>query len=32
MKGDFYATADVIPVDLATNLMIAVAWYTAIQR
>ena len=29
MHGDSYCTADVIPVDTATNAMIAVAWYTA---
>ncbi|GFO50602.1 fatty acyl-coa reductase [Plakobranchus ocellatus] len=32
MHGDGYCTADVIPVDTATNAMIAVAWYTAIER
>lgn len=32
MKGDANATADVIPVDLATNMLIAVGWYTATKR
>ncbi|KAK7486341.1 hypothetical protein BaRGS_00022389 [Batillaria attramentaria] len=32
MHGNFHATADVIPVDIATNAMIAVAWYTAVER
>ena len=32
MKGDFFGTADLIPVDIATNLMIAVAWQTATQK
>ncbi|GFR60912.1 fatty acyl-CoA reductase [Elysia marginata] len=32
MHGDSYCTADVIPVDTATNAMIAVAWYTAIDK
>ena len=32
MKGDSKATADIIPVDLATNMLIAVGWYTATQR
>ncbi|XP_045176166.1 fatty acyl-CoA reductase 1-like [Mercenaria mercenaria] len=32
MKGDFSATADIIPVDLATNMLIAVGWYTAIHK
>lgn len=32
MKGDYHAKADIIPVDIATNLMIAVAWYTAMER
>ena len=27
MKGDAKATADIIPVDLATNMLIAVGWY-----
>ena len=29
MKGDIKSTADIIPVDIATNAMIAVAWHTA---
>ena len=32
MIGNFHGTADVIPVDIATNMMIAVAWNTAIDR
>jgi len=32
MSGDFNGTADVIPVDIATNLMISAAWYTAVER
>jgi hypothetical protein len=32
MKGNFYATSDVIPVDLAVNTMIAVGWYTAVEK
>lgn len=32
MHGNVGCTADVIPVDTATNAMIAVAWYTAIER
>ena len=29
MKGDVKHTADIIPVDIVTNAMIAVAWHTA---
>ncbi|XP_035829281.1 fatty acyl-CoA reductase 1, partial [Aplysia californica] len=32
MHGNVYCTADVIPVDIATNAMIAVAWYTAVEK
>ncbi|CAG5119961.1 unnamed protein product [Candidula unifasciata] len=32
MHGNVGCTADVIPVDTATNAMIAVAWYTAVER
>ncbi|CAL1532097.1 unnamed protein product [Lymnaea stagnalis] len=32
MHGNVYCTADVIPVDTATNAMIAVAWHTAVNR
>ena len=32
MKGDSKATADIIPVDLATNMLIAIGWYTATNR
>ncbi|XP_052801247.1 fatty acyl-CoA reductase 1-like [Mya arenaria] len=32
MKGDHDATADLIPADLATNMLIAVGWYTAVHK
>lgn len=32
MKGDSEATADVIPVDVTVNVLIASAWFTATQR
>lgn len=32
MKGDAEATADVIPVDVTVNVLIASAWFTATQR
>jgi len=32
MKGERSAQADIIPVDIATNLMIAVAWQTAKEK
>lgn len=32
MHGDIGCTADVIPVDTATNAMIAVAWHTAVEK
>ena len=32
MMGDGLAGADIIPVDMAVNLIIAVAWSTAIER
>lgn len=32
MIGNCHATADLIPVDIATNAMIAAAWYTAMER
>ncbi|KAK0049591.1 fatty acyl-CoA reductase 1 [Biomphalaria pfeifferi] len=32
MHGNIYCTADMIPVDTATNAIIVVAWYTAIER
>ena len=32
VRGDSELVADLIPVDFAINLMIAVAWYTATQH
>lgn len=32
MKGDYNATADIIPADLATNMLIVVGWYTGTHR
>ncbi|XP_041367398.1 fatty acyl-CoA reductase 1-like [Gigantopelta aegis] len=32
MKGDYNAVADFIPVDIPVNLMICVAWYTAVAK
>jgi len=32
MQGNVYKIADIIPVDTATNAMIAVAWHTAIEK
>ncbi|XP_078578216.1 fatty acyl-CoA reductase 1-like [Branchiostoma floridae x Branchiostoma japonicum] len=32
MRGEYNAYADIIPVDLTANLMIAVAWDTAVSR
>ncbi|KAL3842113.1 hypothetical protein ACJMK2_020165 [Sinanodonta woodiana] len=32
MKGDFDATADIIPVDFVCNLIIAAAWFTATHK
>jgi len=32
MKGDSEATADVIPVDVTVNVLIAAAWFTATQK
>ena len=32
MHGNTDATCDIIPVDLATNLIIAAAWSLAIER
>ncbi|KAK7468138.1 hypothetical protein BaRGS_00019969 [Batillaria attramentaria] len=32
MKGESSAVADIVPVDIPINLMITVAWYTAIAR
>lgn len=32
MYGRSQSTADIIPVDLAVNLVIAAAWHTAVER
>ncbi|KAL4225214.1 Fatty acyl-CoA reductase 2 [Mactra antiquata] len=32
MKGDFNATADLIPADLATNMLVCIGWYTGTHR
>lgn len=32
MKGECSALADIVPVDIPINVMIAVAWYTALAR
>lgn len=32
MKVDHSAVADIIPVDIPVNAMIAVAWYTAVAK
>ena len=32
MKGDCNSTADIIPADLACNMMIAVGWHTAVHK
>lgn len=32
MKGDFYGTSDIIPVDIASNMMIAVAWDNVVYK
>lgn len=32
MKGEYNAIADIVPVDIPVNIMIAVAWYTAIAK
>ncbi|ESP04680.1 hypothetical protein LOTGIDRAFT_170518 [Lottia gigantea] len=32
MKGDFKAVADLVPVDIPTNIMIVVGWYTAVYK
>lgn len=32
MKGNFHGTADVIPVDIASNMMIAVAWDNVVHK
>ncbi|XP_050411119.1 fatty acyl-CoA reductase 1 [Patella vulgata] len=32
MMGNFNGTADILPVDIATNLMITVGWHTAVNK
>ncbi|KAK3603205.1 hypothetical protein CHS0354_036132 [Potamilus streckersoni] len=32
IKGDFHATADIIPVDFVSNMIIAAAWFTATHK
>ncbi|KAK3753857.1 hypothetical protein RRG08_006244 [Elysia crispata] len=32
MKGDYNAVADIVPVDIPVNIMITVAWYTAVAK
>jgi fatty acyl-CoA reductase len=32
MKGESKASADIVPVDIPVNIMITVAWYTAVAR
>ena len=32
MEGNFHGTADIVPVDLAINLMVAAAWKTATEK
>lgn len=32
MKGESNAVADLVPVDIPINVMITVAWYTAVAR
>ncbi len=32
MLGNFNCTADIIPVDIPVNLMIAAAWYTGSKK
>ena len=32
MEGNFHGTADIVPVDLAINLMIVAAWKTATEK
>ncbi|XP_033752679.1 fatty acyl-CoA reductase 1-like isoform X1 [Pecten maximus] len=32
VKGDFRCVADIVPVDLPVNMMIAVAWYTSVAK
>jgi hypothetical protein len=32
MLGSSAATADIIPVDVCVNMMIAIAWHTAVKQ
>jgi fatty acyl-CoA reductase len=32
MKGDSLGVADIIPVDIPVNMMITVAWHTAVFK
>ena len=32
MKGESNALADIVPVDIPVNIMITVAWYTAVIK
>ena len=32
MKCDFRGVADIIPVDIPVNMLITVAWYTAVSK
>ena len=32
MEGNFHGTADIVPVDMAINLMIAAGWKTAQEK
>ena len=32
MLGNFNSTADIIPVDIPVNLMIAAGWYTGSKK
>lgn len=32
MKGDSLGVADIIPVDIPVNMMISVAWFTAVHK
>lgn len=32
MKGDYRGVADIIPVDIPVNMIIAAGWYTAVTK
>jgi fatty acyl-CoA reductase len=32
MKCDFNGVADIIPVDIPVNMLVTVAWYTAVTK